>query len=270
MSTIQILFEEKMLSISSDLKSTAVFFIEIDKEIESFLCIEQQLELIRRQCEEAYDAIHQLAEKLKNNSIQIELKLQEHPETLLHKLKYHRPIRSEIIALFAYLETMCCLHTAYEHKESNPDTIRVLSMKNIDKFINDFCLSASNCWVSQNPERASKINARDLKFLRNLLTHFFSVTNKIQTIHPKLAINARALEKQLEHKAIFLSPEDIREIIQGTGILLLHKWDTDCKDSKLLGNNDFNERIAHVKKIVDQKGALVIHTDEMKSFIQSN
>ena len=259
------IFDGQKIVISPDLRPIFDFLKEIEKEIESFLGFDKKLESIRKQHLETIKLIEVLVAKLKENSIDFKFTFSEHPATIAEKLKIDRPIRSEMIVLFANLETLFCLNIAYENKISDEKEIikRAMNQDNVKDFLERFCLNQKNEWCQKNPERLKHITADDLRKLRNSLTHFFSVAKNIGVSYAVLDEKSRKLEKVTNFKAKFISPEDLYEIIKGAGILMMKKWNDDCLDSINKKSNEFKERILSVNNIIKGCGAMVIKNNQI-------
>jgi len=258
------IFDGDKVVISPDLHSVIIFLQEIEKEIESFLNFDKKLESIRKQYLETVKLIEVLAGKLKENSIDFQFTFSEPPATIAEKLKIDRPIRSEMIVLFANLETLFCLNIAYENKISDEKEIikNAMNQDNVKDFLERFCLSQENEWCQKNPERLKHIVADDLRKLRNSLTHFFSVAN-LSVSFAALDEKSRELEKATNFKAKFISPEDLYEIIKGSAKLMIKKWSEDCKSDLEKNSNEFKEKILSVKTVVDSYGVMIIRNKQI-------
>jgi len=259
------IFDGEKVVISPDLYQVVSFLQEIEKEIESFLNFDKKLESIRKQHAETLKLVEVLAQKLKENSIDFKLTLSEHPATIAEKLTIIRPIRSEMIVLFANLETLFCLNIAYENKISDEKEIikKAMNQNAIKDFLEKFCLNRENEWCRKNPERLEHIAADDLRKLRNSLTHFFSVAKTLSVSYAILDEKSRKLEKATDFKAKFISPEDLYEIIKGSAKLMIKKWSEDCKNDLAKNSNEFKERILSVKTVVDNCGAIIIKNKQI-------
>jgi len=259
------IFDGEKIIISSDLYPIVNFLQWIEKEVENFLGFEKKLESIRKQCLEIVKLVELLSVKLKENSIDFSFTLSENPSTLADKLKITRPIRSEMIVLFANLETLFCLNLAYENKTSDKDKIRELakSPSNVQGFLERFCLTQDNEWIKQNPERFKNITAKDLRYLRNNLTHFFSVSEKLGVVHPALSNKAREVERKINVSFKFISPADLYEIIKGTAKVMIRKWNKDCQDSLAKNSDEFRQRILFVKDIIEKQGAVIVGENQL-------
>jgi len=259
------IFDGEKVVISPDLLPVLKFLQEIEKEVESFLGIEGKLVSIRKQYEEVINLVAVLAQKIKENSIGFDFTFSENPSNILERLKFHRPLRSEMIILFANLETLFCLITAYKNKTSDEKEIRRLTMDEyaIKSFLKDFCLNGYNEWGQKYPQRLKRITIDDTRKLRNSLTHFFSVGKGLGISCPALDDKARKLEELIEFKSNFISPEDLYGIIKGAAMLIIKKWNEDCRESITKGSNDFKERILCVKDTIADRGAVVVNNNQI-------
>ncbi len=258
-------FDGKNIVISPDLHLIIIFLQEIEKEIESFLGFDKQLESIRKQYLETINFVQFLADKLKENSINFNYTLSESPEKIGEKLKIDRPIRSEMIVLFAYLEVLFRFNCAYENKTFDDNEIRKLAMnQDITKtFIKNFCLNPKNEWGKNNPDRLKHITVDNLRRLRNSLTHFFSVNSGLSVVHSQADEKARKLEEATHFKAVFISPEDLYGIIKGVAKLMIEEWSDDCKKCIVENSDDFKEKILCIKNLVNNTGSIVIKNGEI-------
>jgi len=259
------IFDGEKVLISPDLHPIVSFLQEIEKEIEIFLGFYKKLESIRKQHAETLKFVKVLTQKLKENSIDFNFTFSEHPSTIINKLTINRPIRSEMIVLFANLETLFCLNIAYENKISDEKEIIKKTMKqgNVKYFLEKFCLNKENEWGQKNPKRLKRITTNDLRKLRNSLTHFFSVSKGLSVSYAVLDEKSRKLEKATNFKVKFISLEDLYEIIKGSAKLMIKKWSEDCKNSLEKNSNEFKERILFVKAVIDNYGAIIIKNERI-------
>jgi len=251
--------------ISPDLVPAISFLQEIEKEVESLLGIEKKLGSIRKHYKEMLEFVGVLSKKLKENSIDFRFTFSENPINIADKLNFVRPVRSEMIVLFANLEVLFCLNMAYENKISDEQGIRKLAMNEntIKSFLKKFCLSENNEWGKTNTERLKYITADDMRRLRNSLTHFFSVGKAFGVSYPGLETKARKLEKATKFKARLISPDDLYQIIKGAARLMIEKWSKDCNKCIAQNSNDFKERILCVREIVNRSGAIIIKNSQI-------
>lgn len=255
------IFDGKKIIISSDLQPIVGFLEQIEKEIKSLLGVEEKLESIRKQYKEMVELVEVLAGKIKENSMDFNFTFSEDPSNIADKLKFNRPIRSEMIVLFANLETLFCLNLAYENKTFDKDEIRKLATnsRNVEDFIKRFCLTQDNEWIKYNPERLKDTTAKDIRYLRNNLTHFFSVDEKLGIIHPALNEKARRVERKMNASFKFISTEDLYGIIKGAAKLMILKWSKDYEED----SDEFRQRISFVKNIIKKRGAVIIKENQL-------
>lgn len=259
------IFDGEKVLISPDLFPTINFLMEIEKEVKTILEFEKNLESIRKQYRETLGFIELLAEKLKENSINFEFTFVEHPSTIADKLKITRPIRSEAIVIFSNLEVLLRLNFAYDNKISDGDQIRKLSLdqKTWEYFYNNFCLNQNNEWAKNNQERCKYITAMDLRYLRNSVTHFFSLDKGLGLSYAIFDEKSRRLEEATNFKAKFITPEDLYGIVKGTARLMIEKWSKDCEDSFRKNSNEFKERILCVNELIKNSGAVIVKSENI-------
>lgn len=265
MESTHFIIEDGKILISPNLGHIISFLQEIEKEIETLLKIDKKLESIKKQYLEMLSFTQFLGQKLKENSIDFSYKFPESPDTIAEKLGIIRPVRSEMIVLFAHLEVLLCLNSAYDNKTSDDDTIRklVMNQDTIKSFIGNFCLNQENEWGKKNENRLKHITVDDVRRLRNSLTHFFSTSKGLAVSHALLDEKTRRLEKATHFKAKFLSPEDLNEIISGSAKLMIRKWSDDCKKSITENSDDFKEKILAVSNVVKNHGVMVVRNNQI-------
>src|SRR3989344_4563783 len=178
----------------------------------------------------------------------------EKPSTFVNKLNFNRPVRSEMIIIFAQLEVLLCLSIAYNNKSSDEKLIRSNALKKevIEAFLKNFCLNPKNEWSKANEERARRITPGDLRKLRNSLTHFFSTGKELAISYPGKDKLTRKTEKETNFKVKFLSPEDLWKIARGAGVLLIKQWSNDYKKSLSANSDDFKQRVLSVKDVIEK------------------
>lgn len=232
------------------------FLIQIEAEVNELMGYKKRLKDIKRQCRELLALMSKM-----NPPDDLNFTLSENPETLADKFHFPRPVRSEFIVLFAHLETLRCLHTAYQKKTSDSAELRDASDGAMDQFINEFCLCRENKWIMENPKRAGKISAKNLRDLRNSLTHFFSV-NKIGLV-PLYDKESEKITNAINNKVQILSSDDFEKILHHAGLLLLEKWSDDCKKSLNESDDNFIERMRCVKDVVEKNGAVFVYENNV-------
>lgn len=247
-----VLFDGEKVIISPDLEQIFLFIGNIDREISSVLGFQKRLEGIRDQYLETINLVAHLVKILKEAKMDFNFILSEKPDTFVEKLKFHIPLRSQMIILFANLETLRVLWTAYELGIDDEDKLRDASENAVKPFISKFCLSKENEWVVSNPSRAGKIGATTLIKLRNSLTHFFSVSNL--GVVPIYTEKAKILANKTNGKAQFISSMDLYEIIKGAAILMFKEWTNDCLKDSI----KFKRKIYFVNSLVHKYAPIVV------------
>jgi len=263
-----LLFGENKAIISPDIVPVFTFLIEIEKEIESILGFQKKLDEIRNQYLDTINFIQFLSKKLKENDIDFEYRLKERPELIAEKLIFHLPLRSQMIVLFASMEVLYFLHIAYEKEiDDDDDKMKEVAMKDKDflkKFINHFLLSEENDYYKNNKSRLSKIDSKKIRELRNSLTHFFSLSSYGLSVIPKVldekARKLEALLKKNKHgNIVFISPEDLHELIKYANHLRMKKWSDDFQNNP----TDFRRKMLFVINVVKKHGAIIVYDKDL-------
>jgi hypothetical protein len=259
------IFDGKTVLISPNLRSIVVFLQYIEQEIETVLSFDKRLEEIKKQHFETLKLVQSLAEKLKEHSIDFKATILENPSTFVDKLKFDRPTRVEMIAIFAQLEVLLCFSIAYDEETSDEKMIREKAMnkKVVNSFLDNFCLNIKNSWYSANQERVEKISADDLRKLRNSLTHFFSVGKVLSISTPGHDTLARKIEIDTKFKVRFISPEDMWNLTMGAAEAMIKKWDLDCRKCLQDGSTNFEKKIHMVKDLVDKHAAKIMTRNQV-------
>lgn len=261
-----ILFEWDKILISPNIWIIFDFLMNIEKEVESLLNFEKQLQEIRKSYTETLWLTAFLSKKMEENNIDFSYKLNEHPENIVNKFNFNLPIRSQFIVLFANLETLFCLYIVYTEKTNDEDLIRnkTTDSEETRKFLNKFILSNNNKYYSENRKVLWKISAKQIRDFRNSLTHFFSVKWWINIIHQDLSWKARKLEKEInknwKNNIIFININDLFYLIREASKNLLKTWSNDY----LSNPKEFKERILCVKSIVENNSAVLIRDQDLK------
>lgn len=255
------IFDGEKIVISPDLVPMIPFLQEIEKEVENFINYKKKIEIIRRQCGELLKWTEVMSKVIKDNSLDFNYTFSENPAAMFDDLSFIPPLRSEIIVIFAYLETLFCLSIAYENKTSSKKMIISKAMnKNIIKsFIENFCLNEENDWVKNNIVRAKSIKWEDIRNLRNSLAHFFSVGKGLGISHGALDKKIREIEKSTGNKFKFISSEDLYLIVKGVAKIMIIKWGEDYKNQIA----DFKERILSVRDVVSAHGAVILDSSKV-------
>ncbi|MFZ2072413.1 MAG: hypothetical protein WAV10_01900, partial [Minisyncoccia bacterium] len=193
-------FDGKKIVISPDITPVFTFLMEIEKEIKNILEFNIKLDSIKESYLEIMDFVVFLSDIIKKNNLDFKYNFKEHPEKIADKLTFSFPVRSQMIVLFASLEVIYSLNTAYDKETDNEDELRRNTMdnNNLKKFINSFMLNDKNDYYKKNEVRFSKLNSTKIRDLRNSLTHFFSLSGGLFVIPEILKEKAQGLEKILK------------------------------------------------------------------------
>jgi hypothetical protein len=262
-----IIFDGKQIRISKNLREVFSFLSNVSKEIEDLLSLEEKIISIQEGYNDLLEFNTTLLKIVKQNNLEfntnITMKNIEDNLKLFQDFRY--PTRSTIIALFSYIEVLYCIDLAYQNSISDPIKILKLSTdKSVKKFITNYILNDSNDFYKANKQRFSKITSKQLRQLRNLLVHFFS-TNAEISIHPKnFEEKARIIEAEFEKSGqsnfIFLSSNDLYNLVKDSSMLLLNEWSNDFQSRP----DQFKKMIFCVKKLVTEIGSVIIPDSAIK------
>lgn len=252
-------FIEGKVFTSENLVDMLPFLMGVEKEVNTILSFGDKLNDIRSLYISLLDSIRELVEdssksyKLKN--------FLEINDKYVQALSFDKPVRSEMIVLFAHLEVQFCLWVSYKYGLSNKEDIKNKVSRDdeeLKNFIKDFCLSKDNKWVVDNKKRAGRISHKQLRGLRNSLTHFFSVDKSLAITFDSNHPDNEELEKKLGHKTKFISPKDLFEIIRGVGKIMMSRWSDDSLKSLENRDTSFEKKIFCVKNLIKEQGSIFI------------
>jgi hypothetical protein len=257
-----LLFDGEKIVISTDIRPVFEFLMEIEKEVNSIAGFNNKLEQIRKGYSELLQFCKFLGDKLVENSIDFKYELKNNFSHVIKNFETHFPVRSEMIILFASLEVLLFLNIAYEHETTDENELRLLAKdtKIVKAFLNKLILNDKNQYYLLNKSRFKKVNARQLRDLRNSLTHFFSVSAGGLSIAPSLMQEKTyKLEKifigNKHGNIVFMSPEDLRILIRGANILRMKKWSEDFQGDPVR----FQRKMRHVVNLVQKHGAVIVY-----------
>lgn len=256
-----LVFDGQKIIISPDIQHVFIFLMEIEKEIESILGFNEKLNSIKESYLEMIKIVQFLSNKLIENKIDFNYDLSEPQDKIVEKLKFHIPLRSEMIVLFASLDVLFNLHTAYKNETFDQDVLRKLTMDNDNtkKFLNEFILNLENTYYKNNIKRLSKIDSTKLRNLRNSLTHFFSIGHGGLSLAPSL-IKERSrefeeiLKQNKKGNVVFISEDDLFNLIKQANILRLKKW----SDDYLNNPGNFKKKMRFVIDLVHNEAAFIV------------
>ncbi len=254
-------FKDGVVTHSPDIKQVFDFLANIEKETDSLLGFNKQLDLIKESYLEMLDFVLFLSNKLKQENIDFAYTLKNNPMQISQHFHFYLPLRSQAIVLFASLEVLLTLYTAYQFKTTDKNHLISLTMepKNTKKFINLYLLNNENDYYNRNIARFKKIDAKKIRNLRNSLTHFFSIGPGGLSLSPELlATKARKLENQLAKNrmghVLFISESDISFLIKSAYVLQIKRWAEDCYKNPV----EFKLRMANIIELVRKEGAVIV------------
>ncbi len=263
---VHAIFDNRKIFISPELSGMFTFLIEIDKEVNSLLNFEKKLEVIRSGYSEMIDFVQFLVDKLKDADIDHKYTFKNDPIVVTDELNgFHLPLRSQMIVLFAYIEVLICLHIAYINSTDIDSKIMEYAMNSevVKKFLNMYFLTEKNPYFKKHKKRFSQISAKQIRNLRNSLTHFFSVGKNISIMPDELSKKARRLEKALKRAgkqdSFFISQNDLFELVKGAGMIMIEGWSNDSRNDSAA----FKKKIAAVQSVIEKNGAHVVFDKQL-------
>lgn len=138
-------------------------------------------------------------------------------------------LRSQTICVFAYLETIVALFTVYKEKEKLSDNdLKREIQKNVRKFINSYVINYKNKYYKGNIEKFRWISTESLKDLRNMTTHFYSVSDNLWIIQ-EMRIKRPDKEKLKEEWHFFISPKELYNLLEWASNALIEDRFFDSK-----------------------------------------
>lgn len=261
-------FDGEAIKISSHIDPVFNFLKGIENEVEGILDSHKRLECIHKNYVEVLKHVNFLNNKLKEKDMNFQYKeyvIKEKVKRNLKNFQLGSLLRSQVIVLFASLEVLFNLHLAYEHETADEEKLFALSKDNIKKFLNQFLLTDENNYYKANKSRLSKIDSTKLRDLRNSLTHFFSVSPNLPLAPSVQDQNSRTIENKLkqnkEGHIVFLSENDLFQIIRDANLLRFKKWSDDYKKDPI----EFTRKIHFVIELVEEKGAVIAEFKDPKA-----
>lgn len=251
-------FDGNAMYISPDLVGFLKFLQGMEEEVNGLLGHEEQLIKIKEEYKKILQLIKELSQNVKTNDPNARFK-SSFDLSILKNLQHTYIPRSEMIVLFANLETLLQLFVIYEHETDDEKTLIKLVHNEALNFIKKFILTEKNSYYKENLSDLGRIQPSNLRELRNFLTHFFSVRGLVLIPH-QLRGKARELEKALEYKVQFISPQDLYGLIKSAGVLLLSTWSSDLFNRP----DKFKRAIVFVKAIIEAEAPIVVSEKKLK------
>lgn len=256
-----VVFDGEKIVISPNLVDTFMFLMEISKEIETQLGFEEKILKIREKCKDILDELSQMAKFLVDQKIDYKYHITKDTLTVVEDFSTQPFPRSQMICLFAYMETIFCLVTIYNREITDEWEIIKFTNSDIRSLITTLILSDENEYYKINKDRLWKIDADKFKRLRNRLAHFYSVSEHIQ-----IGINdqAREIENYLHEtghtEIISMSPQELYELLKSAVKLILIKRTKDSIEQPEI----FAKKIWYVKWEVALNASVVIEKKNQK------
>ena len=250
-------FDWRRLEIHPDLVDTFNFLIKIDQEnkhllnhFDMMMNLKKDILHLLWDCAIMMNKIHSNWLDVKCETTQMEL---DELQNLLSEIK--RPVRSVMISLFAYMETLFSLLTVYKAwKELNEKDLMNQSKNNLRPFISKYILSKWNKYYSVHEKYFKELSPQMLIDLRNYLTHFYSVPDGIAIAQDRE--NPEIIEKREEQtKCIFIVPVDLYELLQYAAFMIVNEWHCDA----IKNHEIFKRNMKNVIKIVWEKAAREVY-----------
>lgn len=262
-----VVFDGKDIQISPNLHKIFNFLVEIEQESNAIFGVQDKLEEARLYYKDLLELTGKLSKVVQENNLDgWSHEFKKDPRTFTDILKYHIPIRTQMLHLFTQLEVMFFLYIAYTKEIAGEEELRKVAMEDKKlrkKFLRQFLLSKDNAYYVQHKKRLSKLDAAKLIRLRNSLVHFFSLSSDHIGINPdSFNEDARKFEEFAAAKKlgsfVLLSPTDLHELIKSAYIILIKQWTSDT----LQDNVTFKRKIGFVNDVVSEYGAVVVYLSD--------
>lgn len=257
-----LVFNWKEVYISETLAQTVVFLWDIEKEVKQFLSYPWKISSIGTKLLIIIDDLKWLSELIQENNIHYKYNITEETMKIVDEIEKISLPRSQIICLFAYMETIFCLLTVFSHKLENEQEIIVQSNRDLQKFINKYILTNNNAFYKKHKDKLKHIKAIDILELRNKLTHFYSVWDKIGLVSDWPVEQIKKMEELLLgnwYRYIFITPNELFELLRNSVINIF----IERTNLTLHQPNEFKERIIFVEKIVQRKSAEMVKINQI-------
>ena len=268
---IRIVSEDKAV-ISPSLGEITVFLGDIDKEIRSMIFLKDNLEEVRMSVWKTFEDIEKIVselwelletKRLKETAKKTILDHVNETNETINSINSQNAfaIRSQMICLFAYMETLASIITVYDEGLSLRDNIMEKTKNNLKKWIKKYLLTDENDYFSQHREVYKNIWPQDIKDVRNSLTHFYS-PSKLKKI---VLVTASVWDKPEKLKKIFksmkwykgtvpLSPQDFYHLLAwAQKKILFDRADESEKDMET-----FRKKIDLVNEVFNASGTKMI------------
>ncbi len=262
-----IVFDGKNIQISPNIRKIFDFLIDMERESDIIFEFEKRLEEVREYYSELLGLTESLSKALQDSNVEgWSYNLKKDPRNFADVLKYHIPIRTQMIHLFTQLEVMYFLYIAYSKEVDGENDLRNIAMKDPEfrkGFIKKFLLSEDNDYYKLHKNRFKKLDSGKIIRLRNSLVHFFSLPKDSIGIYANqdrdrvMQLEKRAIAKK-NGSLIMLSSIDLRELVRGAFGILIKEWTKDTYSD----NENFKRKISFVKNVVDKHGVVLVYFND--------
>lgn len=244
-------YDNRSIHISVNLKDCFLFLADIEKEIHEMLGYHKKLTSIREKFSKIMDGFGGLYIEAQSKWLEYDMSFLKDPSLIeiVTDFNSNQIIRSQMICVFAYMETLFCILTVYIHELEDEEAIKCQSNKDLKMFISKYLLHPTNGYYKLHVDRFRKIVPDEILTLRNLLTHFYSVGSWIVLVNDLDDEEVKKLAQEFMEKIgpVFMTPEDFLGLLNGCMNLLFQEWtNTSNKQSE-----EFNRKFSFVEKIVN-------------------
>ena len=255
-----IILDWKKIYISKGLIPIFEFLSNIEKEIDIILNYKTKLETLR---EVMADVLWYLGENLSLLSeIWIKKPLPENSKITNKYLNgetfniQQDLIRSNMILVFSYIETLFCIITAYSLELDDQESIVYNSKNKLINNIEKYLIGKKNTYFINNKEKLWKLTAKSLRDLRNWLVHFYSISPQNIVLSEGEFKKWEKITMLLhEENIVILSSIDLFELAKVGSKIFIQELAYDFKHNK----NSFNRKIEIVKKVIAVNAANFVY-----------
>lgn len=245
-----IILDWKKIYISKGLTQVFIFLSNIEKEVGKILDYNNKIKNLQDITVEMLWLLKNSIKLLNSKGIKIPLpqdtKITEkylNQETFNISQNF---IRSNMILIFSYIETLFCIITAYTLELDQQEDIVYSSKNKLINNIEKYLIGKRNSYFMKNKEKLWKLTAKSIQKLRNWLVHFYSV-------YPEDIALSEAEFKKTEKITIafdesnvtILSSTDLFELAKVWSKIFIQELAYDFKHNK----STFNKKIEIVKKV---------------------
>ena len=254
-----VVFDWKKIIISENLIPLFQFIIGIENEIKLLLWINKKKGEIKEWYSELVELLKITIKE--HNDVAWNLKFNLDQNKIIELFNFEEFLRVEFISMFWYLETLMYIYTSYLEEISDENEIIKYvnsNRKYVEKFYNDFLLNKKNKYFNKNKSYLSRLSAKELRNLRNNLTHFFSLWSNISLIQESVKEKARKIEQQLDKvewkNIVFITSYDFIKLLWSATLKIILLFNNDSKNNP----DEFKRKIKFVQDIINKKAPVLI------------